>query len=94
MVPFAHSLGQALGGKASTACGLADFVFRSVSRRVGDFRGKGFHPTNAHGEYIPMAGEPVGMLALVFEMIRLVTQVEDLYFYPLWQSTAWQFVEY
>ena len=94
MVPFAHSLGQALGGKASTALGFADLVFLPVFRLVGDLRGKGLHSANAYGEYVSMAGEPVGMLALVFEMIRLVTQVEDLHFYPLWQSTAWQFVEY
>ena len=75
MVPFAHSLAQALGGKAATARGLADFVFRSVFRLVSDLRGKGLHPANAYGKYVPMTGEPVRVLALVLEVICLIAQV-------------------
>ena len=37
MVPFAHPLGQALGGEAATARGFADLVFLPVFCLVGDF---------------------------------------------------------
>ena len=83
MVPLAHSLGQALGGKAATASGFADLVFLPVLCLVGDLRSKRFHSANAHRKNISMAGKPVRMLALVLEVIRLIAQVEDLYFYAL-----------
>jgi len=75
--------GQPLGRKGTGTRRLAHLPGISILG-VGQFRVHRLHTPHTDRKDISMTGEPIGSFLFILKKIFLISEIQDLNFYPLW----------